>query len=276
MRPVAEYTGLRWTGNVNEQFKYLDPLSVMLRLEHRVRDTYSSRGRELRALNTHEAPIKNEISSKIAELACLPNFSMVQIGAHNGSFDDPFSKLLADHPQARAVLVEPQAIPFNELAARYARRSNVTCLQTAVSSISAESMELWHADISGYKEFGSAIAAQTREQVQREIIRNLGRSAAKKSIIQPIKVPVKGIKELLYDLDMQTENIDLFACDTEGHDAVIVNALLDTGTPRTIMYEHLHVDPSDTADTDIRLAELGFSWLKTHKDTFAWQENLVA
>lgn len=263
MKPVAELPGMTWTENVHPRFAEIQPSEVLTSLVQH----YSIRrlhDRQIRRAD--EAPLRY-IHRQIEKIADKKDFLFMQIGAHNGTYDDEFRQYLERYPW-RAILIEPQSEPFNQLAELYDGRPNTTTIRVAVAA-EPSCIHLWKATGCGDMEFGTAIASTDIEQVRREIKRCLGKKALKNTVTELESVAATTLDELLSTRAM-AENIDLFVCDTEGQDPGIVNQLLDIGgLPLAIQYEHFHAAPQEITALDTRLTGLGYGLTKTHKDTFA-------
>ncbi len=267
MRSVAELPGMTWTERVHPRFAEIQPSEVLVSL---VQHYSLRRLRDRRIRGADEAPLRY-IHEQIEKIADKKDFLFMQIGAHNGTYDDDFRQYLERYPW-RAILIEPQDEPFNQLAKLYDGRSNTSTIQVAVAA-EPSYIHLWKATRCGDMEFGTAIASTDIEQVRREIKRCLGKKALKNTVIELELVPATTLDELLSARAM-VEDIDLFVCDTEGQDPAIVNQLLDIGgLPLAIQYEHFHAEPQEVAALDTRLTGMGYGLTKTHKDTFATQES---
>lgn len=266
-RPTAELPLLGWTKELHPKFAEYPPQEVAKIALRRI----SNQGRANRRLARNDvAPLK-VINTVIGSAATKKDFTLVQIGAHDGDFDDPLQKYINDHDW-RAVLVEPRRKPFERLATRYANNPRVTVINKAVSD-SAGKMILWSAVIDGPEfRFGEAIASTNPEQVRREVVRNLGTNVLRNTAIVPEEVEVATVGEVCADAKINPEEVDFFVTDTEGHDAIIVNSLLDSlnTPPPLLQYEHLHVPAPATFDLDQKLALNGMQLVKTHKDTLAF------
>lgn len=267
--PVAELPGLGWTPKIDSRFAVRTLGDAARRLHLHGRE--SRRQAELVRIQLCDQPVTAEMSKIIEEISgAEPDFKLMQIGAHNGSFDDPFVERIEEQAWS-AILVEPQVRPFEELAARHAANPDVECVHAAIGA-AAGSMTLWRADLQEQPEFGSAIASTKPDQVRREVRRCLGSSAARSVQLVKEEVPVITLDELFDRTSTAPDSIGLFATDTEGYDAHIVRSLISDYQvrPPIIQWEHLHVDAAETAQLNSGLGQIGYNVLQTHKDTLAY------
>lgn len=263
MRAVAELPGLTWTESVHPRFAEVQPSEVLTGI---ARHYSLRRFRDRHIRKADEAPLR-QIHGQIERIADKEDFLFVQIGAHNGIYDDEFRPYLEQYPW-RAILVEPQAEPYNQLARLYDERPDTTTVWAAIAA-EPSYVHLWKAIECEDMEFGTAIASTDIEQVRKEIKRCLGKKALKNTVISLESVTAITLPELL-STRVKASEIDLFVCDTEGQDVGIVNQFLDIGgKPLALQYEHLHARRHEVADLDGRLLAIGYNLTKTHKDTFA-------
>jgi FkbM family methyltransferase len=264
--PTAELPGLGWTERVHPKFGEY-PIDHIARVALR---RLTPRYRHHRQLTAHDGPAAIAMAQAIEKAADKPSFTVMQVGAHDGNFDDPLQKYIEKY-NWRAVLVEPRQAPFTRLAERYEGNPNIKLVNAAVSR-TAGSMTLWSAamDGPGYK-FGEAIASTNPEQVKREIERNLGKRALRNISIIPENVSVLTVADICDETGTDPSDINFFLSDTEGHDTQVVASLFDTleSAPQLLQYEHFHVETHDAMRLDTQLIGLGMSLVKTHKDTMA-------
>jgi FkbM family methyltransferase len=219
-------------------------------------------------LTRQEAGVKLLIDRLLSSAGTAP--LLLQIGAHDGQFDDPF-KTYIDNNDWRAVLVEPQDQIFERLSNYHNGNPRIRCVQTAISD-TGDPITLFAAQGIGNEEFGSAIACTNPEQIRQEVRRCMGSKAVKSLQITSSTYPTLTIPELLEQVSVAPSEIDVFATDTEGYDARIVKqAIVEGVRPPFIQWEHLHVDPQAAEEVNTNLRSLGYHSLRTHKDTFAYK-----
>jgi len=217
-------------------------------------------------------PVKIKRIQDIISSISETGIRLVQIGAHDGHFDDPLSQHIKEN-NWNALLVEPQVDAFKKLQQQYVGVENVTPRNVAIAE-TVGTLTLHKALLPGnLANQGTAIASTNKTQVRREVMRTTGfvRGGLAKIITE--QVPAVPLPILLEQEGRTAGSIDFFACDTEGYDAKIMYQLFnDVGArPPIIQYEHLHLDPA-TADTLARVARIdhGYELISTHKDTFGY------
>lgn len=272
---MAELPMLHWTCHVDERFARY-PLS-------RIAMGVVTRGDRMlyKAAYPHQKSLDAKIAEdpkKIARIQAIigkiadTGVRLVQIGAHDGQFDDPLSYHIQQN-HWRALLVEPQIEAFQHLEQRYSGIDNVQPVNIAVAE-QAGVLTLYKALLQGdLASQGTAIASTNKQQVRREAMRNAGLVRGGLAKIVTEQVPTLTLPQVLDTYNFDPKSIDFFACDTEGYDATIMNQLFrDTDAkPALVQWEHLHLD-ADTADTIARVARVdrGYELITTHKDTFGY------
>jgi hypothetical protein len=162
---VAAIPLMGWTTKIHPKFGEKTAVEAFQALGNKVLRTCDLRNRKLLKIAHADSRILPDIL-RILEQYDSPSTTLMQIGAHNGEFDDPFvSRITANN--WRAILVEPQKLPFQGLAERYKENPRVRLHNVAITDEGSEAaITLWRADIPGNEVFGSAIAATSLEQVE--------------------------------------------------------------------------------------------------------------
>lgn len=194
---------------------------------------------------------------------------LVQIGAHDGQ--DPFNEFLVRHTDVPAVLVEPQAAPFERLRQKYADRPHTICVQKAIAN-KVGPLTLWRAEFIGSdKAWGTAITSSEPDHI-RKIMRRHPIYRLRGYHIEPETVEAATLHEVLEETGIAPKRITAFVCDTEGNDTDIVGQLLDVeARPSIIQYEHLHTKPAAAALLNRRLQRYGYHLAQNYMDTLAYQ-----
>lgn len=266
-RSVSEYPAFGWTEKVHPKCAEKSPLEAAQGVVRRVVNVTNPRARQLFKLERQDAAARlymQDVLSGIADDVEL----FVQIGAHDGSFDDPFAEYV-DRFQ-KSILVEPQQELFDKLSVKYADSERISVRRAAIAE-SCGILTLFKAATESVPEFGTAIAALSEQQVKGEIRRCLGRKALSRARITVEDVPAITMVELLNDELAQSRHLTLLASDTEGSDALVVEGVVrELGLrPDVIAYEHLHVPEITNKVLRSELAAMGYSLTSTHKDTLA-------
>jgi FkbM family methyltransferase len=166
-----------------------------------------------------------------ARLAMNPSFFFVQIGANDGILDDPLRDLIRQH-RLRGLLVEPLPDMFKRLVENYAGSEGLIFENIAIDAtrgvtaihrvkIGASGPSWWH----GLASFDRA---------------HLVTVGVPESCIETLQVETMTMQTLLSKHGVK--DIDLLQVDTEGHDHVILEGVLDAGfLPKIICYEHCNL-----------------------------------
>ncbi|MDB5182414.1 MAG: hypothetical protein JWO47_198 [Candidatus Saccharibacteria bacterium] len=194
--------------------------------------------------------------------------AIVQVGANDGMHSDPLRPILAKQ-NMKAVLVEPITLAFEALSRLYENRPATYLMNNAIAAQSGH-LTLYSPRIKGRELQSTLWACKSKEQVIREIKRNVGKEALGSAEISEMQVEAQTAAQLCKDCDLDPKNIAVLVVDTEGQDAEIVGSFLDAGaSPEVIYYEQLHVPPHDATVVKERLSGLGYSLDETHKDVLA-------
>ena len=137
------------------------------------------------------------------------NFSLIMLGAHDGSKTNSFIRERA--ALGSVLLVEPVPFLFARLSQRFAGVANITCLNEAVSNVNGEVDFYMPApdvnDVASYgDQLGSLIAGHAESH-----------DAAFGEKIRKVKCKSRTMYSLLADFDVRA--IDVLWTDMEGYDA---------------------------------------------------------
>jgi len=164
------------------------------------------------------------------------NFSLVMIGAHDGSKTASF--ILERAALGSVLLVEPVPYLFERLSKRFSGTVNVTCLNEAISDVIGE-VDFYMPDadsnsIASYgDQLGSLIAGHAESHDPR---------FAEK--IQKIRCKSRTMYALLAEFDIR--EIDVLWTDMEGYDATCLMSFpFYLVKPRKIFFEAKHADGKD-------------------------------
>ena len=271
---VADIPHLEWTANLDHRFaeRSLAQLAVgaIMRVDRAIDTAVHPRHKTLAALAQLDTA-KLQVIDQIIDANADGGIRFVQIGAHDGDFDDPFTDRISDFGW-HALLVEPQSDAFASLYNRYKDVPNVTAVNYAIGT-QAGNLTLYKAILpERYKNQGTAIATTDRRQVRAEVMRTIGFFGGLTSRIIAEEVTTLTLPQLLDLHDKNPKSIDFFACDTEGFDTEVVSQLLATGAkPELLQYEHLHANKDEVEKIDRRLRLAKYTLIKTHKDTFCYR-----
>jgi FkbM family methyltransferase len=185
---------------------------------------------------------------------------IVQIGASDGSLNDPLADFLATL-ECRAVLVEPLPEAFRQLSGRHAARSGIVCRQVAIDRVEGKRALYTITDDCPY--MGGQLTSFSRD--------HLLKNGVKPRHIKTIEVPTMPLSRIVSEAGI--ERVDLLQVDTEGFDDVVVRMALGLPVPpRFINFEHLHLSKEAERNLHGDLRSGGYSWVKGDWDTLAWKQ----
>lgn len=177
----------------------------------------------------------------------LRPLTIVQIGANDGVTNDPLHDALHRFQSVRALLIEPQPGPSEELL-RYYHGDDRIVVETCAISAEEDTISLFTVPSKYRDEFAgfegrnhSGVASQNRDHVADEIAKRLRVSRRKAvDMVEELVVPAKRIEDVLRLHGF--EYPDVVQVDVEGLDDCIVMAFdLDNHRPAVINYEIKHL-----------------------------------
>jgi FkbM family methyltransferase len=184
---------------------------------------------------------------------------VLQIGAFDGYACDSLLEVLQNE-NVSAILVEPQKIPYERLAARYATNPRISLINAAVAEHDGV-VKLYVPD-SDASPKASLIAQHHRR---------FGSDAKE---VREIEVPSVSVGSLVNRF--HGERLHLLQVDTEGMDYQIVKWFFDAGVePDVLNFESLHLSESERLASRQLLNTKGYWWIESDQDTFALKESLV-
>ena len=184
---------------------------------------------------------------------------IVQIGAFDGQADDPVAGILQNE-NVSAIVVEPQKIPYERLAERYATNPRVCLINAAVAE--RDGVVKFYVPDSAPSPKASLIAEHHR------------RFASDAKEIREIEVPSVSVGSLVKRL--HGERLHLLQIDTEGMDYQILKWFFVAGVePDVLNFESLHLSKAERLASRQLLNAKGYWWIESDQDTFALKESLV-
>jgi FkbM family methyltransferase len=181
-----------------------------------------------------------------------PNFSLVQIGAHNGFTGDPFCRFLIEDWWS-AVLVEPQARYYDVLREVYSSRRNVICRRVAIAAHDGHVTLYRLADTTGLPWWAGQLATLNYEALARH------RNSIPGIEQQIVSEEVESVTLPTLLAQCGLTRFDLLAVDTEASDYEIIQQIdrLDFRPP-LIYYEHAHLAADQRAACEAFLEGRGY------------------
>lgn len=204
------------------------------------------------------------------EMVVLPyaieaqRFSFIQIGAHDGTSNDPVRRLVMALGWT-GVLLEPQPELFRRLVESYNGYTGLQFENAAVGDVDGmKTLYRIRPDAVGVPEWATQLASfDLKTLLHHETwIPNI------KQYIEEIRVPSFTIETLVLRHGMC--EVDLLQIDAEGYDAQIINTIpFAKIRPRFISFEHRHLAPSEFDSCCARLVKHGYRLAVGDVDTYA-------
>jgi FkbM family methyltransferase len=184
---------------------------------------------------------------------------VLQIGAFDGHICDPLEEILRNKRVA-AVLVEPQASPYESLVKRYAGDSRIRIVNAAIGESDGKVTLYVPSSEASPK---ASLIAQHHDR--------FGLSARE---VREVTVSSLCVASLVKQC--HAEHFDILQLDTEGMDYQIIRWFFAAAIePAIINFESLHLGRNDRLASRELLRSKGYWWIDTDQDTFAIKESLV-
>jgi FkbM family methyltransferase len=188
---------------------------------------------------------------------------LIQIGANDGSEMDPVRALI-DSGYVSAVLVEPIPELCDGLRAMHDGNADVRVVEAAVSATDGE-LSLFVPKAADGQVVNSLFASTDRSLLERNL-RNHGGGVS--SRVEQVDVRAVSVPTLLRLAEWDTA--DVFVIDAEGHDSIIVRALLDAGVrPGMVQFECCNMSCMDFTQISDVFDEHGYALARTGLDALA-------
>ena len=184
---------------------------------------------------------------------------VLQIGAFDGHICDPLLDILQNE-NVSAILVEPQKIPYERLAERYATNPRVCLINAAVAG---------HDGV--VKLYVPGSAASPKASLFAQHHRRFGSDAKEVRELEVSSVSVGSLVKMFHG-----EGLHLLQVDTEGMDYQILKWFFDAGVePDVLNFESLHLSKAERLAARQLLNARGYWWIESDQDTFALKASLV-
>ena len=208
-----------------------------------------------------------------AELTSRGPVTLVQVGANDGSANDPLARLIEDHPGAidRALLIEPQTAAFERLTAHHRDNPSIHCLNAAIDR-TAGTRTIWSIDREAVqarlgRPMSDGIASFERNHVIQVRVQNGVAEGDVPSLLTHESVELATLGGAARSVGIG--NPDILLVDTEGFDAEIMHMAFDAGwLPKLLQYEHKHLSPSERRELAVRLRAAGYVLWADHADVW--------
>lgn len=186
--------------------------------------------------------------------------TIVQIGAYDGVASDPLVGLL-DSPRVRAVIVEPQPIPFEKLCARYSGATRVALENSLIGPVDGLGALYVPTGVQH-----SQLATTSAEQLEK-----FGYTP---SSYAQITVKSMTVVSLLRKYSVQA--VDVLQIDAEGADFAILMQFFAAGVePPVLNLEAFHLQKNDRLRLYNELDSRAYTYIDSNLDLFAVKNTLL-
>ncbi|MGC3946069.1 MAG: FkbM family methyltransferase [Chryseolinea sp.] len=168
-------------------------------------------------------------------------FYFVQVGAHDGNYDDPIVRIRNGHHHWRGILIEPQPDVFRKLKENLPSSSRLRLMNCAVSD--HDGVQTLYKISFSESEWATGLSSFKKESIVRSIENGYIDRMAKENhevvpskasdYISEVSVNTISFPNLVAQFESAT---DMILVDTEGYDFVVVNKLLDLGVKPSIWW----------------------------------------
>lgn len=194
--------------------------------------------------------------SLLSLLSCIDELKIVQVGANDGSINDPIYKFVRQfHKRTKILLVEPQEYLVPYLNENYSFHPNSFIYNGAIGPKGV--LKLYSINKSYWKELNvkyakdwpeyrapTGVTSVNRQHVYHWLEKHLNlKNIEIDKVIQENVVPSKELLELLEEMNFN-QKIDVLQIDAEGYDdQVIYNSNINETTPKIINFEVKNLPP---------------------------------
>lgn len=164
---------------------------------------------------------------------------IVQIGAHDGSDQDPLQPFLLEQ-DCDAVLIEPMDHPYKVLSERYKDHPRIHTLQAAITDTPGTQEIFYITDAEGKPDL-TLFTSFERKTVEANLRKQQARQADfADHEVRSKTITARTLKSVLSNHDMV--EIDAVIVDCEGYDHRIVTSFLEDGIePKIIRLEYCNL-----------------------------------
>lgn len=207
---------------------------------------------------------------QLLEANSFSGINVLQIGAHNGSDNNVVSvRALASLSNSKIVLVEPNPIVFQELAANYDTYSNVACLNIAIALQSGKQDFYTVTSDLSLPPWANQLSSFDKDQILK--------SSVEIPNIHDYIVKTQVVCETFNNVvDFHLDgHAHIVLIDVEGFDAEVVCSInLGYVRPEIIYFEHKHLSSQKIREVITFLSKHDYYFTHTEYDTLAYISNL--
>jgi FkbM family methyltransferase len=196
--------------------------------------------------------------------------SFVQVGANDGSSEDPVSVLAKRHKWT-GLVIEPVKALFTELCTTYRNSPRIECVKAACAE---KARELQFFQIK-YRNGQSAHSNKGLSSLHRDVIRGHFKSEEEfDRNVEEIRVAALPLNELLEA--RKIERVNLLVTDTEGADLQVLQGFdLQKYAPDLLMIEHYHLGEEGRRTLNEMMHGAGYDRVIGAMDSFFFRPSLL-
>lgn len=189
-------------------------------------------------------------------------FFFVQIGSNDGQQGDPIYNIVRHNDKWSGLLVEPVPFLFKRLQHNYQEPDRFTLENVAIAPENG-TLKFYYVSESAWLDLGEElpqwfdqVGSLSKEHILKHLPTGLSASRLEPYIVEA-DVESLRLSNLLSRNNIA--KIDLLHIDTEGFDYQILSQVdFKQYQPRVILYEHIHLSPSDQLAAEALLKEQGY------------------
>jgi FkbM family methyltransferase len=195
--------------------------------------------------------VASRVLSTIANTQKRVHF--VQVGSNDADFGDPLRAFIL-RGGWHGVMIEPVPYVFARLRQKYSAFPDITCLNIAIAETDS-TREFFHLRESGddLPKWYDQVGSFSKEHVlkHQQYIPDLPDRLIT-SLVQ-----CKPLSSVL--ASFESNSLDVLHSDIEGHDDLVVSALLSSSyRPKVLIYEHMHLPAQVAEVTREKLIKAGY------------------
>ncbi len=219
------------------------------------------------ALNALELAVSHALLKHIRSQHDLSEFTVVQVGAFDGSSFDPIRNYILEYG-LRAVLIEPQPDIFERLVKSYEGQARVTFENAAISYKEGTATLYRFKHLKNTPHIAGALAS-----LDRQILINNHHNMS--GPVEEVPIKLMTLESVLHK--HKIDAVSLLQIDTEGHDWSILRAIdFNKLRPPLVHYEISILPPSDQRASIEYLSSHGYGvlWYGT-ADLLAYRRDQI-
>lgn len=192
----------------------------------------------------------------------------IQVGAHDGSHNDPISAF-RNKKEWQGLLLEPNPAVFSRLEANLSCHPQHRAINVALAETSGTLPFYIVCEPEKCKEphWADQISSFDQQHLMKMLQRFGHSSKESAELIKTLQVPTTTFADLM---DQLTDQVDLIFIDAEGADYRLLKFLpFEKQKPKLIVFEHAHLSLEEKKEIPILFAQQGYSYAIIGEDIVA-------